>query len=74
MQMPMANGLATLATLVASQKRVAYLCARASKRAERTFASKRQLLSRGKECGEEQGTAYTTFDRFNTNEAVKCFA
>lgn len=49
MQMPMANCLATLATLAASQKRVAYLCARASKRAERTFASKRQLLS---ECAE----------------------
>lgn len=26
------------------------------------------------EVGEERRNAYTTFDRFNTNEAVKCFA
>lgn len=36
MEMEMANCLPALATLAASQERVAYLCARASKRTKRT--------------------------------------
>lgn len=36
MEMEMANCLPALAALAASQERVAYLCARASKRTKRT--------------------------------------
>lgn len=53
MEMEMANCLPALAALAASQERVAYLCARASKRTKRTSTG--ELAAAVKGSNAEQG-------------------